>query len=351
MTGPLETLPLVTVVIPCRNESSFIGECLASVVASRYPKDRLEVLVVDGASDDGTRHIAEDFARRYPWIRVLPNPRRITPVGLNLGIRQARGRFILWMGAHSRYAADYIPLVVQYLLGTPADNVGGVMVTVPRNDTALGRALAAALSHPFGVGNSYFRIASDTPRWVDTVFGGGYRRAVFEEVGLFNERLVRGQDLEFNLRLRRAGKRILLVPSIRSYYYARTTLLDFWRHNWRNGVWAILPFLYSATIPVTWRHVAPLGFVMSAAGLTLAGFRWRPAWWLLGLAAAAYMIASLAAACQIAWIKRDVRYLVLMPVAFASLHLGYGLGSFAGLVLALGRWLAHGRQVPPVERL
>jgi len=351
VTGIHPAPPLVTVVIPCRNEASFLEACLASVAASQYPNDRLEVLIIDGASEDDSRAIAEDYARRYPWMRVLSNPKRITPVALNLGIRAARGDIIFWMGAHSRYAPDYIPLAVHHLLQSGADNVGGIIVTVPRRDTAMGRAVVAALSHPFGVGNSYFRIATDQPRWVDTVFGGAYRREVFRDVGLFNERLVRGQDMEFNLRLKRAGKRTLLVPAIRCWYYARTDLATFWRHNWTNGVWAILPFLYSDVIPVTWRHLVPLGFVATLIGLGLGGFLWRPAWWLLALAGAAYLLGSLAAAAQVAWRQRDPRYLVLLPLAFASLHLAYGSGSLVGLLRLLGRWARFGRQVAPVERL
>jgi glycosyltransferase involved in cell wall biosynthesis len=258
----VQTSPdLVSIVIPCRNEADFIERCLLSLVNSDYPKDAMEVLVVDGRSDDGTRAVVERFRARHAWIRLLDNPSRLTPVALNIGIRAARGTIVFRMDAHSEWTPTYIAECVRSLERTGADCVGGIMVTAPRSQGAWGRAVVAALSHPFGVGNSYFRIAPDQPRWVDTVFGGAYRRDVFREVGLFNERLVRGQDIEFNLRLKREGKRTLLVPTIRSYYYARTDLWAFVRHNWTNGVWAILPFLYSRVIPVTWRHLVPMVFV------------------------------------------------------------------------------------------
>ena len=106
-----------------------------------------------------------------------------------------------------------------------------------------------------------FRVHTDEPKWVDTVFGGCYRREVFDRVGLFNENLVRGQDMEFNLRLKKAGGKTLLVPDIVSYYYARSDIKSFWKHNFTNGVWAILPFLYSPIMPVSWRHLVPLIFV------------------------------------------------------------------------------------------
>jgi glycosyltransferase involved in cell wall biosynthesis len=348
----VQTSPdLVSIVIPCRNEADFIERCLLSLVNSDYPKDAMEVLVVDGRSDDGTRAVVERFRARHAWIRLLDNPSRLTPVALNIGIRAARGTIVFRMDAHSEWTPTYIAECVRSLERTGADCVGGIMVTAPRSQGAWGRAVVAALSHPFGVGNSYFRIAPDQPRWVDTVFGGAYRRDVFREVGLFNERLVRGQDIEFNLRLKREGKRTLLVPTIRSYYYARTDLWAFVRHNWTNGVWAILPFLYSRVIPVTWRHLVPMVFVAALLGLAAGGVLWPPAWRLLALACGAYLLASLAAAAQVAWRRRDPRYLVLMPPAFAGLHVAYGAGSLAGLLQLLGRWLRYGRQVAPVERL
>src|SRR6185436_20723054 len=162
--------------------------------------------------------IVERYERAHPSVRVIENPRRITPTALNLGIDAATGDFIIWMSAHNHYDAGYIESCVRWALRTGADNVGGVIAAEPRENTLFGRSITIALAHPFGNGGSKFRTSVAEPVWADTVFGGCYRREVFDKVGLFNEDLVRGQDFEFNVRLHRAGLRTLLVPTIRSTY-------------------------------------------------------------------------------------------------------------------------------------
>jgi cellulose synthase/poly-beta-1,6-N-acetylglucosamine synthase-like glycosyltransferase len=331
------TAPFISIVIPCRNEQKFIGVCLDSVIANDYPRDLLEVLVVDGMSEDNTRTIIQTYARRYPFIRLLDNPKKITPAALNTGIRHAKGNVIVRMDAHARIGKDYVARSVECLLKHEADNVGGVMITEPREQTLVGRAIVAGLSHRFGVGGSYFRIHTDGLRWVDTVFGGCYRKEIFDQIGQFNERLARGQDMELNRRLKKAGGRILLVPDIVSHYYARSDLKSFWFHNWNNGVWAILPFAYSSVMPVSWRHLVPLAFVTSLLGSAVLSLLETSFQWLWMVIAIAYGAANLGASLHIAWRERDLRYFLVMPLVFAILHIGYGFGSLWGLVKLVGR--------------
>jgi glycosyltransferase involved in cell wall biosynthesis len=334
----VKDLPFVSIVIPCRNEERFIENCLNSIIENDFPKERLEVLAVDGMSDDETQGVIKGFAKKYQWIRLIENPKRITPVALNIGIRNAKGEIIIWMSAHNRYDKNYISRSVKSLSKYGADNVGGIMRTLPRIDIFAGRAIVAGLSHRFGVGNSYFRVQTHEPKWVDTVFGGCYRKEVFGRVGLFNENLVRGQDMEFNLRLKKAGGKTLLVPDIVSYYYARSDLKSFWKHNWANGVWAILPFLHSSIMPVSWRHLVPLIFVTGLLGSALLGFVWTPFFYLFLTILGSYGLANLGASVQIALEKRNIRYLIAMPFIFGILHFGYGLGSLWGVLKLIGTW-------------
>ena len=338
-------MPLVTVLVPCRNEERFIGPCLDTILANDYRKDRLEVLVIEGRSTDGTRRVAEDYAARYPHVVLVDNPKMITPTALNLGIGRAKGEVIIWMSAHNRYSENYISRSVECLQAYDADNVGGIIVTEPRDRTLVGRAIVSALSHVFGVGASYFRIRRSQPTWVDTVFGGCYKRAVFDRIGLFNEALVRGQDMEFNLRLRKAGGKILLVPDIVSYYAARSDFWSFVKHNWTNGVWAILPFVYSQVMPVSWRHLVPMAFVLGLVGLGALAVIWTPGRWLLAGAVGVYAVAAVAAALHVTVRESDVRLLLLMPLIFVALHLSYGSGSFWGMLKAASLMCGVGRGV------
>lgn len=328
----MPNLPVVSIVIPCRNEEQWIASCLDSIIANDFPKDKLEVLVVDGMSEDGTRAVLDAYACRYPFIKIFSNPNRVTPVAFNIGIRHARGDLIMIMSAHATYALDAIRKCAEYSNQYNADNVGGVWKICPRKNGLLDKGIGLALSHPFGVGGARYRTGTDTePRWVDTAAYGCYKREVFSKVGLFNERLIRGQDMEFNLRLKKAGGKTLLVPDVVINYYARSDFVSFIKHNFRNGVWAIVPFLYSPIMPVGWRHLAPLIFILGLLGSAVLAML-QP----VGMAAflglgGAYVAANLAASAHIVLKERDVRCLAVMPVVFASLHLSYGIGSLCGV--------------------
>lgn len=329
-------LPLVTVLVPCRNEARFIGDCLRSILRNGYPESLLQVLVVDGLSEDGTTDIVSELVAEHPCITLLMNERRITPVALNLGIQSAKGEFILWMSAHNLYEAGYILSCVTWAMRSGADNVGGVILCEAREKTLFGRAIASALAHRLGNGGSKFRSSLADPVWADTVFGGCYRKDVFERVGLFNEKLVRGQDFEFNARLRLAGMRTLLVPTIRSTYFARSSPREFIKHNWANGVWAILPFKYTNVVPISFRHVVPMLFVGSLIIGFLSGIVFHPLAWTALLILGIYLMTVFAISVTIAVQQRSTRILTVMPLVFVLLHIPYGLGSLWAAARSVG---------------
>lgn len=307
----------VSIIIACRNEEEFISKCLDSIINSDYPKDKLEILVVDGKSEDGTREIVKKYIEKYPFIKLLDNQKKIKPCALNMGIKEAKGEAIMVIDAHSVCQKDYISKCLEYLKKYKVDNIGGIIKTLPAKNTVVAKAIAISLSHFFGVGGSRFRVGSKKPRWVDTVFGGCYRKEVFKKIGLFNENLVRSQDMEFNLRLKRAGGKILLVPNIVSYYYPKSNLKDFFIHNIKDGIWAIYPLKFIKTL-LKLRHYIPLAFI-----LTFPISIW------------VYIPVAIFFSFRIAWQKRDLRYFFTLPVVFASRHIGYGLGSIWGFVKLL----------------
>lgn len=330
-------LPSLTAIVLCRNEKEFIGRCLSSVVANDYPSEQLEILVVDGMSDDGTREIVAEFESRYSFVRLIDNEERLTPFAMNTGIKNASGELIMVMSGHATYEKDYIRKCAEASERYGAESVVGSWKVVPRERNAVARAIARVMSDSFGVGNATYRTgASEDPVWVDTGAYGCYRRSVFDAIGLFNERLTRGQDMELNVRLRKAGGRILLVPDAIVNYYARTDLKTFCVHNFRNGVWAIRPFLFTDVLPVSWRHLVPLVFVATLVGSALLALVSPVGFWLLAGVAGTYALANLGASLRAAIADGSVAFLFLGPVAFACLHLPYGLGSLWGLITALG---------------
>jgi len=307
--------PFVSIIIPCRNEEKYIAKCLDSIIFQDYPKDTLEVLVVDGISEDKTREIIKRYSENFPFIKLLDNVKRFTCFAFNIGLKASRGEIIMLMGAHAGYKKDYVSKCVKYLKEYDADNVGGIIITLPRENTVVARAIALCLSHSFGVGGAIFRKGSKKLKWVDTVFGGCYKREVFDKIGLFNENLNRGQDMEFNIRLKKAGGKILLVPDIVVYYYPKTAnLKDFFIYHLKDGVWAVYPLKFVKTL-FKLRHYIPLIFV-----LTLPLSIWP------------YIPVSLLFSAQIAIREKDLRLFFIMPLVFGARHIGYGMGSIWGLV-------------------
>lgn len=324
------TSPHVSVVLPCRNEAKIIRSCLESVVMSDYPKDQLELLVVDGRSDDGTRGIVCEFSKRHPWIRLLDNDRRITPTGMNIGIQSAKGQIVIRMDAHSVYPPNYVSKLVEWIERSKADNVGGICITRPANETPKANAIAFGLSHSWGVGNSHFRIGVAEPKWVDTVPFGCYRREVFEKIGLYDEALVRNQDDELNHRLIKHGGRILLVPEIVSYYTARDSLKKLWVMYYQYGYYKPLAVRTIGAV-MTARQLVPSAFVMSLF-LTafLAPWSYMMAV-LFGVIVITYVTLDLSIALSAAS-ERGVRCGLWAVVVFPILHMSYGIGYLKGIL-------------------
>lgn len=328
-------LPFVSVIIPCRNEERLISKCLESIINNDYPKNKLEVLIVDGISEDRTRIILENYTKKYSYIRFLDNPKKITPIALNIGIKEANGDIIVEIDAHATHAKDYISKCAEYLNKYNVDNVGGTMVTLPRNNTLLGKAIVAAISCPFGVGKS-FRVGLKNLQLVETVFGGCYRKEIFKKIGLFNENLKRGHDWEFNTRLKKAGGKILFVPEIVSYYYARSTLgWSFLKYYFVEGFWAIYPAKFVGRRFISFWRLAPLFFVLSLIGSLVLAVFYHLFFWLLLTILGVYFLSGFYFGVKIVLNKKDWRYVFIIPWIFFVIHVFYGLGSFFATIKIL----------------
>jgi len=330
--------PMVSVVIPCRNEARHIEACLRGVLGFEEPAGGFEVIVADGMSEDGTREILARIVAEDPRVRLVDNGKRTTPAGLNAGIRAARGEIIVRIDAHSEYAPDYLCQCLQVLHETGADNVGGPALT--RATSYLQRAIAAAYHSRFAVGNSPFH----QPHYegpADTVVYGCFRRERLLEVGLFDEDLIRSQDDELNFRLLRAGGRIWQSPRIRSWYTPRDTLGSLFRQYWQYGYWKVRVIQKHGS-PASLRHLVPGTFVSTLLLLLLLApfLPWARS--ALAMLSGTYGLAVGAASVLTATRSRVDRstpgpdragwlLLPLLPVVFACYHLSYGMGFLFGV--------------------
>jgi glycosyltransferase involved in cell wall biosynthesis len=323
--------PFVTIAMPCLNEAHFIEACLRSVQAQTYPKERIEILVADGGSTDGTREILARLAEEDGRIRVIDNPQRIQSVGLNHAIRAARGERIARMDVHADYAPNYLEKCVEVMERTGADNVGGAARCRARGPTQ--NAVAAALHSPLGFGGSSFR-NPDTEGDVDTLFPGFFTREILDKVDLFDEGAIVNEDAEINQRILQAGGRIYLSREIEVHYYPRDTLRGLSSQYFRYGQGRARTLLKHGRL-MRLRPAIP--FLAAVTGLVLAIL--APKWALA--AAAAYAVVALVEAVRLA--KRFDAPLATTWLAFPVMHVSHAIGFGMGLVKYLLRpdWRRH----------
>ncbi|MCB1017168.1 MAG: glycosyltransferase family 2 protein [Acidimicrobiales bacterium] len=328
-----EAAPTFTVVMPIRNEAGRIATTLRSVLAQDLDPARVEVLVVDGRSDDGTREVVADVADGDPRVRLLDNPEQIVPTALNRALAEARGSVIVRVDGHCALPPDYLRRCEALLDETGAECVGGMIESRPGGEGVIARAVALAMASPVGTGAG-FRVGRDRPGPVDTLAFGAYRREVFDRIGTFDEELVRNQDDELNLRLTRAGGVIWMDPSLRSPYWTRPDLRSLWRQYFQYGVYKVRVAQKHRGV-ASWRHLVPLALVSVLGGSVVGALVLRRRWPVV-LTAGPYG-AGLAAAAVVTG-RRDPRTIPVLPAAFATLQLSYGAGWVAGLWRWRHRW-------------
>jgi succinoglycan biosynthesis protein ExoA len=318
--------PRVSVITPCRDEQATIEPLLAALAAQTYPLDAFEVIIADGRSTDGTLAAIERFRRRCPalHVRVIDNPQRTIPAGLNRALAAAAGDVIVRMDAHAAPHPEYIARCVAALECGVGANVGGVWQIRPGADTLMARAIAAAAAHPLAVGDARYRYARN-PGPVDTVPFGAFRRELVARVGPFDETLLANEDYEFNVRVRQAGGTIWLDPAIRAEYVARPTLGALARQYWRYGYWKQRMLRrYPATL--RWRQAGPPAFVASLGALLLASPFARPARVLLAALLFCYTVV-LGAVSAVSTARRGEPLLApFMLLAIGTMHLAWGAG-------------------------
>ncbi len=315
--------------IPALNEEAFIEACLRSLIAQDFPHERLEVIVADGGSTDRTRAIIGGLATEAPFgLRVVENPQRTTPNGLNAGVAQARGDVIIILGAHSLASPTFVSASVEALRETGAAAAGGPIET--RGDGLIAEAVAAALSHPFGVGDARFRF-SKTPGYVDTIAFAAYRRECFDVLGGFDVTRDKAEDDFFNYCVRRAGGRLYLTPAVSSVYFARSSFRSVARQYFGYGQ-AKGRALMAEPGSVRPRHFAPLLAVLGGGAILLAA-PWSARARLLAVAGTAgYAAAATFFGQRATSRKGDARLWPLTAATFPILHASYGLGTLLGIL-------------------
>ena len=339
MANQENLLPFISAMIVARNESAYIEKSLNSLINQTYPKDRYEILLIDGNSNDNTVEIAKNTVRSYCEnngnrsfnIKFLENPRQILAAGWNIGIKNSKGQYVVRIDAHSFVPPDYISKCVAVMLKVKdAVCVGGVI----NSDTIgeKGKAVSYVLSSPFGIGNSKFRY-SQKAEYVDTVAFGLYRKDIFEKVGYFDENLQRNQDIELHAKIRAAGGKFYLDTKINLTYFSRNTTKSMIEQGYQNGKWNAIVFKKNPK-SLSIRHIIPLLFVLGIIGCILLGFVSSFLWYVLFIVFVLHLILGVVFALKK---TKKLSYILTMPIMFMLLHISYGTGTLINLVIPYKR--------------
>jgi succinoglycan biosynthesis protein ExoA len=319
-------LPFVSVMVPVRNEEQFIGPMLAGLLSQDYPPDLMEILVVDGRSEDATRAVVRELAARYAEVRLLDNPKRWSSAGRNAAVRAARGDVLLLIDGHCELEhRGYMRDLVEVFRRSGADCVGRPQPLEVTGASVRQRAVALARASRLGHHPDSF-IYSDLEGFVKPQsVAVAYRRSVFEAVGLFDESFDACEDVEFNHRVDRAGLRCFFTPRLAVRYHPRGTLAGLFRQMVRYGRGRVrLLRKHRDTLSVGSLLPAAfvLGVVAGPAAAALSG-------WLAALYAGAlalYVVVVLLTSLLLAVRARDPRLLPWLPLAFLAIHFGAGAG-------------------------
>lgn len=340
------TYPLISVIVPVRNEQACIANTLQYLLDQNYPADRYEIIVADGRSTDDTRRIVESIGQRDGRVRLVDNPRQLSSSGRNAAIRAARGSFIVLVDGHcTLHDRDYLRHVAALFARTKAHSLARPQPLELANATPLQRAIAAA-RRSFAGHNPHSQIYSDRAGFVPAQSAAiAYRRVLFSEVGLFDENFDACEDAEFNHRLDQHGFLCWFAPELRVTYHPRTTLRGLAHQLRRYGTGRVRMMLKHPDT-LTLAAVAPPVLFLTLAACLLLSPLTTLGWWLGVALLCAYGGFVAAGTVQVAWRGLDWRALVRVPAVFVTIHVGYAYG----VVRELARQAVH-RWTPWLLRL
>ena len=321
------TIPRVSVVMPCYNEEKYIKKSVESLVNDYFLKS-CEIIIVDGMSSDGTRDVVQSLMKSGISLRLLENQKKFQVYGLNLGISNARGEIIVRADAHCLYPPEYAKKCVELLETTGASNVGGIMV--PQGISTSQKAISLALKHPIGVGDARWHLGN-FKGYVDTVYLGTFWKSLFDEIGLYDERCKTNEDAELNLRILKAGKKIYLDSSIKVTYFPRESLKKLAAQYFKYGRGRCYTTLKHRKI-TSLRQLVPIGLVIGLFLSIMFSFFW-PIFLLFPLS---YLLALLLTVL-FSWPKEKIplKQRFLAWLVFAIMHVSWGIGFLSFLIFKM----------------
>lgn len=322
----------VAIIIPTLNEERFISRCLNSIIKQTYEFEKMDVMIIDGGSNDKTKDIVAEYQKSHQNIRFIENKKKIQSVAFNIGFKKSTTPYIIRLDAHAEYDSKYISLCIENLKqDEKRGNVGGRCNILPFNQSLWAQTNAILNHSRFGIGGAAFRVSNEAHN-TDSVPFGAFPRKIIEKIGGMREDLPRGEDNEYNSRIRKAGYKIFFDPNIISSYFARPTLGASCKQMYANGN-SIGYLYYIDREAIGIRHLVPLLFVVSGLFSIIISVLWSPFCYVFCGGLALYIIAD--AIASIMGAKDNVKCTLPLFILFFCVHVSYGMGTIAGLIKGL----------------
>lgn len=322
----------VAIIIPTLNEERFISRCLNSIIKQTYEFEKMDVMIIDGGSNDKTKDIVAEYQKSHQNIRFIENKKKIQSVAFNIGFKKSTAPYIIRLDAHAEYDSKYISLCIESLKqDEKRGNVGGRCNILPFNQSLWAQTNAILNHSRFGIGGAAFRVSNEAHN-TDSVPFGAFPRKIIEKIGGMREDLPRGEDNEYNSRIRKAGYKIFFDPNIISSYFARPTLGASCKQMYANGN-SIGYLYYIDREAIGIRHLVPLLFVVSGLFSIIISVLWSPFCYVFCGGLALYIIAD--AIASIMGAKDNVKCTLPLFILFFCVHVSYGMGTIAGLIKGL----------------
>jgi len=326
--------PLVSILIPIYNEAPYIQQCLEAILAQSYPSHKIEILIADGMSNDGTIEIIQKIMEKNPDIHLFSYEDKIVAKMLNKLMIKASGEILIRVDGHCVIDNNYVKNCVLHLFNNQVDGVGGSIKSVGKDK--ISKVIALAVSSTFGVGGSSFRTEHGITKLADTIPFPAYTRNIIDLVGLYDEELVRNQDDEYNYRIREAGGKLLLASDVQSEYFGRKSLKKLWQQFFQYGFYKVR-VLQKHPRQMRIRQFVPPLFVFSIFSAVILSFFTSWGWITLYSILGIYFLVNLATTVLI-MAREGWHFLGLLPLTFLTIHFAYGLGFLAGLFKFWNRW-------------
>lgn len=325
---------ILSIICPTYNEERYIAQTLESFIKQQFHSFDLEILICDGRSTDNTRQIVQRYAYDFPNIKLVDNPDRKTPYAFNAGLKAAKGEYVAILGAHTKYADNYLQACYEELISSGSVGCTGRVITKAASDSFDAKLSEWVMLSSFGVSTASFR--SMREGYVHSVNFPVFLKQPLLDLGGYDTKLERNQDNDMNQRLLDAGNKLYCTWKTKCWYRPPATLQGLFAYGYKSGFWNAKSVMVHAR-SMRLHHLIPFFFISSillSAVFGLLEFGIFGTTYFLSLLGS---IISLHLIIGLLFAIRSLKYeydggKILLPFLFFAFHFSYGWGTLRGFL-------------------